>query len=395
MSRLLLALASAAFALPAAAQAPSSPAVREKMQKYVDDATVSGVVAVVGRANGVIAEDSVGYRDLAARTPMSADTLFRVASMTKPVTAIGIMILADRGKLAVDDPVEKHLPEFKGQMLVTARDKDTITLRKPPRPITLRDLLTHTSGLPGGYPPGIADVYGRRHLTLAEAVYAQSQRPLDYKPGEKWSYCNAGIDTLGRVIEVVSGESYPAFLRKHVFDPLGMADTTFYPTAEQLARTAVLYEKKGDALSPVKSFLGTPPEGKHPIPAGGLWSTGGDFAKLYRMMLGKGQLGGTRVLSEAAVAEMTQLQTGDLKCGFVDGMGFGYGWAVVKEPKGVTGMLSAGTVGHGGAFGTQGWVDPHKDLFVILLIQRAGLQNADDSPLRKDLQEAAVGLVGK
>ena len=227
---------------------------------------------------------------------------------------------------------------------------------------------------------------------MCSSDLAQSQRPLDYPPGERWAYCNAGIDTLGRVIEVVSGESYPAFLQKTVFDPLGMTDTTFYPTPAQLARTAVLYEKKAGKLSPVPSFLGSPPAGKHPVPAGGLWGTGGDFAKLYRMMLGKGQLGGTRVLSEKAVAEMTKVQTGDLKCGFVDGMGFGYGWAVVKEPKGVTEMLSAGTFGHGGAYGTQGWIDPTKGVFFVLLIQRSGNFGGDGSEMRKELQK--LGLAG-
>src|SRR5439155_7494509 len=130
-------------------------------------------------------------------------------------TAIGIMMLADEGKLKVEDPVEKYLPEFRGQMLVAeqAKDKGTVTLKKPARPITLRDLLTHTSGLPGGMPPGLADLYTKRSRTLAEGVIAFSQRPLDFEPGSKWAYCNAGIDTLGRVIEVVSGQSYEDFLR--------------------------------------------------------------------------------------------------------------------------------------------------------------------------------------
>src|SRR5205085_7909365 len=135
------------------------------------------------------------------------------------------------------------------------------------------------------------------------------------------------------------------------------------------------------------SLIGLPKDAKHPIPAGGLISNAGDLSKLYRMMLNKGELNGKRILSAKAVAEMTRTQTGDIKTGFVDGMSFGYGWAVVKEPKGVTAMLSSGTFGHGGAFGTQGWIDPHKDLFVILLIQRTGLANADASPMRQALQE--------
>lgn len=396
MPRVLSLAAALVFAAPALAQVPSAPPIAGRMEKYVAAGEIAGAVTLVGRAEGVVALDAVGYRDLETKDPMKPDTLFRVASMTKPVTAVGIMILADRGQLAVDDPVEKHLPEFKGQLLVAARDKDTVTLKKPPRPITLRDLLTHTSGLPGNYPPGLADVYPKRNRTLAEAILAQSQRPLDFEPGSKWAYCNAGIDTLGRVIEVVSGEPYAAFLQKTVFAPLGMADTTFYPTPAQVARAAVVYEKKGDRLVPVPApFLNTAAPGRHPVPAGGMWSTAGDLAKLYRMMLNKGELGGTRILSEAAVATMTRVQTGDLKCGFVDGMGFGYGWAVVREPQGVTGMLSPGSYGHGGAFGTQAWLDPKKDLFVVLLIQRAGLPNADASPMRRDFQEEAVKLVGK
>src|SRR5262249_17038477 len=150
---------------------------------------------------------------------------------------------ADEGKLSIEEPVEKHLPEFRGQMLVSARNGDTVTLKKPRRPITVRDLLTHTSGLRSGLPEGLADLYVKRSHTLAEAVMAFSQRPLDFEPGTKWAYCNPGIDTLGRIIEVVSGEGYEDFLRKRIFEPLGMIDTTFYPSREQLERTARLYAK--------------------------------------------------------------------------------------------------------------------------------------------------------
>jgi CubicO group peptidase (beta-lactamase class C family) len=327
---------------------------------------------------------------------MPKDALFRIASMTKPITAVGILILADEGKLSVDDRVEKHLPEFRGQMLVAERGADRLVLTKPKRPITLRDLLTHTSGLPGGMPAGLADLYVKRNHTLAEAVMAFSQRPLDFEPGSQWAYCNAGIDTLGRVIEVVSGQGYEDFLRKRVFAPLGMADTTFYPTAEQLKRAAVTYNKKdGKLVAAPNALLGPPSGARYPIPAGGLYSTGSDLAKLYRMMLGRGALGTVRVLSPESVAGMTKVQTGDLKAGFVPGMGFGLGWGVVRTPGGVTAMLSPGSYGHGGAFGTQAWIDPQKDLFVILLIQRTGLPNADASKMREELQELAVSALKK
>jgi CubicO group peptidase (beta-lactamase class C family) len=382
------------------ADLPPSAAVLDEispaMQKYMASGDISGAVTVVGRSDGFTHVTPVGFRDLEVKKPMEKETLFRIASMTKPITAIGIMILADEGKLSPDDDVAKYLPEFKNQMLVSDRSKDTVTLKKPARSVKLRDLLTHTGGI-APYPPGVDDVYQNRNRTLAETALAAALRPLDFEPGSKWAYCNSGIDTLGRVIEVVSGESYESFLQKRVFDPLGMTDTTFYPTAEQMKRLALTYSKGKDGHLVAGPFdlIGLPPHPKHPIPAGGLISCGPDLAKLYRMMLNKGTLDGHRILSEKAVAEMTRTQTGDIKTGFVDGMSWGYGWAVVKEPKGVTEMLSPGTYGHGGAFGTQAWIDPKRDLFMVLLIQRNGLPNGDASPMRKTLQEIAVKAVTK
>lgn len=374
-------------------------AITPRMQQFVDEGTVAGVVAVVGNRQGIAYLEPVGFQNLESKQPMPRDAVFRIASMTKPITAIGIMILQDEGKLSVEDPVEKHLPEFKGQMLVEKREGDHITLIKPPRSITIRDLLTHTSGLPGGFPAGYSDLYFTRHLTLKEATLAQAQRPLDFEPGSKWSYCNAGIDTLGRIIEVTSGQPYEDFLRDHIFKPLGMDDTAFYPNEDQLSRLAGLYgQKEGKLTFADYQLIGPTKNAKHPIPAGGLFSTGHDLAQLYRAMLNRGyygvtKLGEKRILSEAAATQMTSLQTGDLQCGFTPGMGFGFGWAVVKEPQGVHAMLSKGTFGHGGAFGTQAWIDPVQDLFVILLIQRAGLPNADASDLRKELQRLAVEAI--
>jgi CubicO group peptidase (beta-lactamase class C family) len=396
LARLLLVL----LVVPALrADAPPTAATLDQispaMQKYMASGDISGAVTVVGRSDGFTHITAVGFRDLEAKKPMEKETLFRIASMTKPITAIGIMILADEGKLSPDDDVAKYLPEFKNQMLVAERGKDTVTLKKPVRPVKIRDLLTHTGGI-APYPPGVDDVYQKRNRTLAETALAAALRPLDFEPGSKWAYCNSGIDTLGRVIEVVSPESYESFLQKRVFDPLGMTDTIFYPDAEQMKRLALTYSKKdGHLVAGPFDLIGLPPHPKHPIPAGGLISCAGDLAKLYRMMLNKGTLDGHRILSEKAVAEMTRTQTGDIKTGFVDGMSWGYGWQVVKEPKGVTEMLSPGTYGHGGAFGTQAWIDPKRDLFMVLLIQRNGLPNGDASPMRKTLQEIAVKAVDK
>ena len=385
---LLVCFASTAFS--AELDKTKLAAIKPRMQKFVDDNQMAGVVTVVGTADGIVHYEALGNARLESAQAMTKDTLIRIASMTKPMTATAILILADEGKLAVTDPVEKHLPEFRGQMLVSERGKGRLVLVKPARPITIRDLLTHTSGLPF-YSPGLADVYVKRNRTLADTTLAVSQCPLDFAPGSKWAYCNSGIDVLGRIVEVVSKQRFEDFMAKRIFDPLGMKDSTFQPTKEQTKRVAGLYDVKNGklALAP-DNLLGQVEKSRHPVPAGGLYSTGADVARFYRMMLNKGSLDGKKILSPAAVKELTRVQTGDLKCGFTPGMGFGFGFAVVREPEGVTGMLSAGTFGHGGAFGTQSWADPEKGVFMILLIQRVGLANGDSTDMRKELQRLTV-----
>lgn len=362
-----------------------------RMQQFVDKGQIAGAVTVVGRHDQILSYEAVGLRDIETRDPMAKNTLFRIASMTKPITATAIMILADEGKLSVDDPVEKLLPEFREQMLVAERNGKTVRLKKPSRPITLRDLLTHTSGLPGGLAPDLTDLYLKRDRTLADVIKAVAGRPLDSEPGSRWAYCNLGIDTLGRIVEVVSGQSYERFLAERVFTPLGMADTTFHPDERQRARMASLYDsKEGKLVAVGYRTIGPADNARYPIPAGGLYSTGADLARFYQMMLCRGQYHGRRILTEQRVREMTTVQTGELTCGFVPGMGFGLGWGVVRQPQGVTEMLSPGTFGHGGAFGTQGWIDPQQDLFVVLLIQRVGLPNGDNSDMRREFQRLAV-----
>jgi CubicO group peptidase (beta-lactamase class C family) len=377
--------------LPATAQSTDlSSRIRARMKEFVAEGQISGAVTLVGRRDQVVSVEAVGLRSIEDGLPMRPDTLFRIASMTKPITALGIMMLAEEGKLALDDPVAKHLPEFLGQMMVAACSEDTITLKKPARAITLRDLLTHTSGLPGLLPPGLSDLYTRRNHTLAEAVMAFSQRPLEFEPGSRWVYCSPGIDTLGRVIEVASGQSFEGFLQERLFDPLGMRDSTFYPSPEQLRRAAVVYERKGGELRPVAALRGGVPKGtRYPLPAGGLFSTAPDLARLYQMLLNSGTAGGRRYLSESTLAGMTRVQTGDLKAGFSEGIGFGLGWSIVRQPVGVTEMLSPGTYGHGGGYGTQCWIDPHRGLFTILLTQRPDLNPRDEAFLRRQLPEIA------
>ena len=358
------------------------------MQAFVDDGTIAGAVTLVAHHGEIASFEAVGWSDLETRKPMREDSLFWIASMTKPICATAVLMLQDEGKLSVDDPVEKHLPEFKNQWLVESRTNDTMTLKRAPRPITLRDLLTHTSGL-GDVPAP------RPNCSLAELVMAYSQQPLKFAPGSRWEYCNSGINVLGRVVEVASGQPFADFLQERIFKPLGMKDTTFWPSATQAKRLAKTYQpaKDGKGLEPteiwfIKGNLGD--RSRTPFPSGGLFSTAQDMWKFYQMALNGGIWNGKKIVSRESVNLMTRTQTGDLRTGFTDGMSFGYGWAVVKKPDGVTEMLSSGTFGHGGAYGTQGWVDPKKEMIFVLMIQRRNLPNADASPVRKAFQEVAV-----
>jgi len=360
------------------------------MKAFVDDGTISGAVTLVATRDRVLSLDVVGQADLANQKPMREDSLFWIASMTKPIAAVAVLMLQDEGKLNVEDPVEKYLPEFKNQWLVKERSSNTLTLARPARPITVRDLLTHTSGLGEVASP-------RPDATLAELVMAYAQQPLRFPPGSKWEYCNSGINTLGRIVEVVSGQKIEKFFQRRIFDPLGMKDTTFWPTPRQAKRLAKSYKPGIDGKGLVEteiSFIksGLTDRKRTPLPAGGLFSTAGDMARLYQMMLNGGKLRGKRVLSKESVGLMTRTQTGDIKTGFTDGMSWGFGFQVVKQPQGVTAMLSPGTFGHGGAYATQSWADPTKDLIYVLMIQRAGLPNGDNSPVRKAFQEAAIAV---
>jgi len=366
-----------------AAELVSGGSIRAALQKFVDDGTVSGAVGIVADRSGVRWHDAVGKSDLATGRAMEKDDIFWIASMTKPMTGAGIAMLEEQGKLSAKDPVEKYLPEFKGMWVIASQSKDELVLRRPARPITIHDLLTHTSGLNDFEPP-------RHDCSLEELAIAYSQKPLLFEPGTKWKYCNTGINTLGRIIEVVSGTAYADFMRERFFEPLGMKGTTFWPSGERVAKS--YKQKEGGGLEEIgirhlKGELSD--RTRTAFPMGGLFSTAYDVARFYRMLLCGGELDGRRVLSAETVARMTSVQSGNIKTGFVDGMGYGYACGIVREPQGVTAMLSPGTFGHGGAHGTQSWADPKRGIVYILMIQRVGLPNADASDVRLAFQQAA------
>lgn len=352
--------------------------IAKRMQEFVDQKQISGAVTLVAYRGRIIHLEAVGSADLENQRSMRSDTMFCIASMTKPVSATAVMILQDEGKLSIDDPVSKYVPEFSE---VALRDG------MPKQALTLRHCLTHTAGLSGSQ---------QNEGSLRETVEHFARRPLDFEPGTKWQY-SPGLSVCGRVIEVVSGKPFDQFLAERIFRPLQMADTTFHPSPAQQQRLARLYQpgESGKSLAPTTHWLTDVSPDKSPNPSGGLFSTAGDMARFYQMVLNGGELDGQRIVSAAAVREMTKIQTGDLRTGFTDGNAWGLGWGLVRQPQGVTAMLSRGTFGHGGAFGTQGWVDPQRQMIFVLMIQRTGFGNGDASDMRRTLQELAVQAVGR
>ena len=389
-----LVLSAALFlARSAIADEPMLPGIGAAMQEMVAKNEISGAVTVVVAKDKVLHVESTGLADVASMRPMTPDTLFWIASMTKPITGTAVLMLQDEGKLNVADPVAKFLPEFAN--LKTPSGK--------PANLTITQILTHTSGL--GEASGPA---AQQAKSLADLVPIWLAAPMQYEPGEKWKYTQSGINAAARIVEVVSGMTFDAFLQQRLFDPLGMKDTTFYPTDAQRARLVTAYAKNKDTgvLEPVpprEGYEGTrnrPPQGN-----GGLYSTPRDYARFCQMLLAGGTLDGHRYLSADAMKFLSTPQTGDLPVGFFQNDTFGqhgkdYGWGigtcVLRKPhEGVAAMLSPGSFGHGGAWGTQAWIDPVKGVAYVLMIQRSNLPNSDASDVRRAFQEAAEKALGQ
>lgn len=345
--------------------------IGQQMKAAVEKNQASGFVTLVARDGKIVHLDPVGYADLEKKLPMAKDSLFAIASMTKPIATTALMILVDEKKVALDDPVSKYIPEFKD-----------VTLKAggaPKQVVTIRHLLTHTAGLGGNQ---------QNEGTLAETAAKMAKRPLDFEPGTKWQY-SPGITVAGRVVEVASGKSFDEFLAERIIRPLGMVDTSFRPSPEQQKRLARLYQPTKDkqGIEAIDHWL---LKEQNPNPSGGLFSTASDLARFYQMILNGGELDGKRIVSKEAIAEMTKLQTGDILTGFTPGNAWGLGFCLVQKPQGVTQSLSPGSFGHGGAFGTQGWLDPKRQMIYVLLVQRSGFGNSDGSDLRGVLQDLAV-----
>ncbi|HEY3323493.1 MAG TPA: serine hydrolase domain-containing protein [Planctomycetota bacterium] len=360
-----------------AAEYPENPAITAAVREFVTKGEVAGVVTIVAAPDKIVHCSSVGLADIAGNVQVSPDTIFWIASMTKPITATAVLMLQDDGKLSVDDPVGKYIPE-----LADMKTKDGKSYA-----LTLRHLLTHTSGMCEATPEE-----SKAAQKLADLIPIFAKRPLLFEPGSKWQYCQSGINSLGRIIEIVSGQSYPEFVQKRLFDPLGMKDTSFYPTKEQLPRIVKPY-KFADGKLVEQEFLPVfdPKRPDHfPAANGGLFSTAPDYVRFCQMILNNGSFGGKQYIKPESIKLMTTIQTGQIKTGFTEGNGWGLGWCVVREPQGVTAMVSPGTFGHGGAWGTQAWIDPVKQVAYVLMVQRTNFPNSDASDLRKAFQAAAA-----
>ena len=380
----------ASLMLASASQAdpPKLHDVGTALQEQIDRHEIAGAVTMVVSKDQVLHLETTGFADVAARKPMQADTVFWIASMTKPITATAVLMLQDEGKLDVHDPVAKYLPEFANLKTPSGQSAN----------LTLIQILTHTSGLGEAKGPG-----AREAKTLADLVPLWLATPMQFEPGSRWSYCQSGINAAGRIVEVVSGMSFDAFLEKRLFRPLGMTSTTFYPGNPERARLVTAYAKNKDTglleAVPPRSDFGSrdrPPQGN-----GGLYSTAQDYARFCQMLLGGGRFQGVRYLSEASMKLLSTAQTPEsLPTGFFQDdthgrRGLNYGWGlgtcVLRTPHaGVPAMLSPGTFGHGGAWGTQAWMDPVKGVAYVLMVQRSNFPNSDASEVRRAFQQAAA-----
>ena len=356
----LVALMIAALAPPRSSIAQdqaSAKSLAAELQPLVDSHSLAGAVLLVADKDKVVSLETVGFRDISAKKPMPADAVFWIASQSKPITGTALMILVDEGKVKIEDPVEKYLPEFKDLWLAAEQDKDHILLKRPHRVITVRDVLNHTSGMPFQSKLEHPTLDG---MFLKDAVRSYAITPLLFEPGSKYQYSNAGINTAGRIIEVVSGMSYEDFMDRRLFGPLGMKDTTFWPNEVQLSRLAKAYKPNADKNGLEETTISqlTYPlndRKRQPMPAGGLFSTAADVARLCQMVLNRGEFQGKRILSEEAVATMTRKQT-------AEGLtGYGLGWSTGGD-----------SFGHGGALSTNMTIDTKRGLITVFLVQHAG-----------------------
>ena len=387
--RRVLSLPLVFLTLVATQAAPTLPGVGAAMQAAVDMHETAGAVTFVATKDKVLHLEATGFADVAAKKPMTVDTMFWLASSTKPITATAALMMQDEGKLSISDPVAKYIPAFAAVKTPSGK----------PANITIQQLLTHTSGL--------ADIkrpvyFASKNLADVMNGYFSPLTPMLAEPGERWKYNSFGLDTVGRIVEIVSGKPYDEFLQERIFGPLGMKDTTFFPGDAQQPRLAIGYsrDRTGQSMNVQAPTFGRPVRGQFPpVPGGGLFSTASDLGRFGQMLLNRGNFEGRRYLSEASFKQMTTIHTGELLTGYSAGqmnhvLGWGLGVFIVRAPhEGLTAPLSVGTFGHPGAWGTDMIVDPVKGVVYVMMIQRSNLpDNFENEPARVFVQAADAAL---
>ncbi|MEW6322571.1 MAG: serine hydrolase domain-containing protein [Acidobacteriota bacterium] len=361
----------------------------EGMQGIVDKGHLAGVVTLVARHGRVVQYKAYGKRDLASGAPMALDTIARIYSMTKPITGVAMLMLYEEGKWSPDDPIAKHIPAFAGlKVYAGANEAGEAILETPKRAPTMRDLMSHTAGftygLFGNTP--VDKLYQAAQPLSAPSLQAFIDRmatlPLLYHPGERWVY-SVGVDIQGYLVEKLSGQPFPDFLRTRIFEPLGMTDTAFYVPESKLDRLATIYtwsQEKGMLVpQPRPGGISEPPG--LPSGGGGLYGTAADYFRFAQMLLNGGELDGTRLLKKATVdmmrtnvldAQVLASKPGIGQARFSPAQGFGYDVAVVLDPAGLMSQVGKGTYWWWGIAGTWFWIDPSNDIVMVGIIQRQG-----------------------
>jgi CubicO group peptidase (beta-lactamase class C family) len=372
--RLVVLVGTVVSLLPVVAVAGSIDSERLKliparMKEFVDSGSISGAVWLVAHRGQIATVDAAGFSDIEKRKPMRADTIVQIMSQTKSFTGVSAMMLVEEGKLDLTRPVQDYLPEFKGQLVEEKRPDGSLFTHPPGRPITVWQLMSHTSGfdfLPSSGP--FSRINFTLDATLAEAVRGYAHEHLIAEPGKSYRYSNMGIATLGRIIEVLSGHEYSKFVADRILSPLGMVDSFFYPPESKRDRIAMIYQHEEGklVLSRERAQAGDPAAyragAKYPGPELGLYSTATDLFHFYQMLASGGVYNGRRYLSAQSLALMTTDHTPDHS-------GYGLTFSVANQPNTQFDLLSPGSFGHGGAFGTGGSVDPRNELVIVFLPQ--------------------------
>lgn len=355
------------------------------MQGLVDEGRLAGITTMIARRGRIVDFQTFGHRDVEAGDPMAEDAIFRIYSMSKPITGVALMMLYEEGKFRLGDPVGRYIPELADLKVAASWGPEGPVLEDADHPMTIRELMTHTAGLPYGIgdPHPAERLYAEHGVlstrqTLADMVDKIAKLPLRQQPGTRWSYSIA-VDVQGYLVEVLSGQPLDAFLQERIFDPLGMVDTGFHVPADQHHRLAQVYRYDGEGSLAAPRADATAAEGARPFldPAtffsggGGLVSTTADYMRFCQMMLNGGELDGVRLLSPTTVDLMTRNQLPRELGEYAPGAGFGLDFSVVLDPV-ASGGYSAGEYSWGGAAGTWFWIDPAEELIFVGMIQQFG-----------------------